>query len=146
MSFHMCRHAVQVEDKCAFRSVAQRLFSAKPSSTPVERIWNGFGDTITAKRRSMKDSMLSTLVYARTNAGLLANDFLPEDLEALESTECFMSLFDAVVELDDQLDAQAAAAARKAVGEVPDGNGQDEPDGEEDVQDEEDELGLEDFM
>jgi hypothetical protein len=43
----------------------------KPSSTAVERLWNGFGKNLTAKRRSFKNSTLATVVYAKMNHQIL---------------------------------------------------------------------------
>ena len=60
-----------VPAKYMLREAAMRVLSAKPSSTAVERLWNAFGDNLTAKRRSMKNSTLATLVYAKMNMHLL---------------------------------------------------------------------------
>jgi hypothetical protein len=51
--------ADQVPETCLLREAAIRAMSAKPSSSAVERLWNGFGDTLTAKRRSFKNNTLA---------------------------------------------------------------------------------------
>jgi hypothetical protein len=55
----------QVPEACLLREAAIRVMSAKLSSTAVERLWNGFGDNLTAKRRSFKNNTLATVVYAK---------------------------------------------------------------------------------
>jgi hypothetical protein len=50
-----------VPTQCLLREAAIRVMSAKPSSTAVERLWNAFGDNLTAKRRSMKNKTLRSL-------------------------------------------------------------------------------------
>jgi hypothetical protein len=47
------------------------VMSAKPSSTAVKRVWNGFGNNLTAKRRSFKKSTLATVVHAKMNHQIL---------------------------------------------------------------------------
>jgi hypothetical protein len=61
----------QVPETCLLREVAIRLMSAKPSSTAVEKLWNGFGDNLRAKRRSFKNSTPATVVYAKMNHHIL---------------------------------------------------------------------------
>ena len=64
----------QVPVTCLQREAGIRVMSAKPSATAVERLWHVFGDNLTAKRRSMKDSTLAELVYERMNCHLLDKD------------------------------------------------------------------------
>ena len=91
---------MQVGDKCLLRTAALRVFTCKPSSTPVERLWNVFGDNLTSKRRCISKGMLANLVYARMNMHMLPNDWLPFDTQVVGSL--FKSLFDSAEELDDQ--------------------------------------------
>jgi hypothetical protein len=63
----------QVPDTCLLREAAIRVMSAKPSSTAVERLWNSFGDNLTAKRRSFKNQTLATVVYAKMNHRILGS-------------------------------------------------------------------------
>jgi hypothetical protein len=42
-----------VPSDCLLRQVGIRVMSTDPSSTAVERLWNSFGDNLTAKRRSL---------------------------------------------------------------------------------------------
>jgi hypothetical protein len=65
----------------AFRRVALRLFSAKPTSKPVERCWSIFGGVLSAKRRCMHKGRLSRLVHARANMHLLECDSLEPGAE-----------------------------------------------------------------
>jgi hypothetical protein len=60
----------QVSTTCLFRETAFRVMSAKPS-TAVERLWNGFGDHLTAKRRSFQNNTLASVVYAKMNHKIL---------------------------------------------------------------------------
>jgi hypothetical protein len=57
----------QVPETCLSREAAIRVMSAESSFTAVERLWNGFGDNLTYKRRSFKNNTLATVVYAKTN-------------------------------------------------------------------------------
>jgi hypothetical protein len=61
----------QVPETCMLREAAIRVMSAKPSSTAVERLWNGFGDNLTAKRLPFKNNTLATVVYAKMNHRIL---------------------------------------------------------------------------
>jgi hypothetical protein len=45
--------------------------SATPSSTAVERLWNGFGDHLKAKRRSFQNNTLASVLYAKMNHKIL---------------------------------------------------------------------------
>jgi hypothetical protein len=60
----------QVSRTCLFREAAFRVMSAKPS-TAVERLRNGFGDHLTAKRKSLQDNTLASVVYAKMNHKIL---------------------------------------------------------------------------
>ena len=51
-----------------------RAMSARPSSTAVERLWNSFGDNLTAKRRSLLNETLQMLVYTKLNHFVLQWD------------------------------------------------------------------------
>jgi hypothetical protein len=64
------------------REVGIRALSAKPSSTAVERLWNAFGDNLTAKRRSLKNSTLAQLVYAKMNICLLDSSIHEQNVPA----------------------------------------------------------------
>lgn len=55
----------EVPMNCLLREAGIRAMSAQPSSTAVERLWNVFGDNLTAKRRCLKNSSLGQLMYAR---------------------------------------------------------------------------------
>jgi hypothetical protein len=44
----------------------------------VERLWNAFGDNLTAKRRSMGNGRLAELVYCRMNMLLVPNEYLSD--------------------------------------------------------------------
>jgi hypothetical protein len=44
----------------------------------VERLWNVFGDNLTAKRRSVENKNLCKLVYVTMNAHFVPNSLLPE--------------------------------------------------------------------
>jgi hypothetical protein len=48
--------------------------STDPSSTAVERLWNSFGDNLTAKRRSLLNDTLNTFLYTKLNHWLLQFD------------------------------------------------------------------------
>ena len=95
---------------------AQLRKPALPSSTPVERLWNVFGDNLTSKRRCMSRGMLANLVYARMNMHMLPNDWLPFDTQDVGSL--FKSLFDSAEELDDQAEVDVVVAARRALGDL----------------------------
>jgi hypothetical protein len=43
-----------------------------PQDAVVERLWNGFGDNLTANRRSFKDNTLATVVFAKMNYHIFA--------------------------------------------------------------------------
>jgi hypothetical protein len=60
-----------VLETCLLREAAIRAMSAKPSITAVERLWNGFGDNLTVKRRSFKNDTVATVVYAKMNHHIL---------------------------------------------------------------------------
>jgi hypothetical protein len=107
---------------CELREVGLRVFSAKPSSTPVERLWNAFGDNLTAKRRSMGSGRLAELVYCRMNMDLVPNDFLPVS-DGTESGHEMLSaqlasVFEAVGDIDEHEEAQRAGLALKTIGDV----------------------------
>jgi hypothetical protein len=74
----------------------------------VERLWNVFGDNLTAKQHSMGKVMLAELVYARMNMYLLQHDHLHDDDADLSSNN-FKSIFEAVCDRDDQQEVQEAA-------------------------------------
>jgi hypothetical protein len=61
----------QVPAHCLVRDAGYCVMSAKPSSTAVERLWHAFGDNLSAKRCSMKNETLATVVYAQMNMLLL---------------------------------------------------------------------------
>ena len=61
----------EVPVTCMLREAGIRVMSAKPSSTAVERLWNAFGDNLTGKRRSMKNSSMAEMVYAKMNIHLI---------------------------------------------------------------------------
>lgn len=61
---HDRAHAGHGRDSAVTQGWCEGGFSCKPTSTPVERLWNTFGDNLTPKRRSMKNSMLVTLFHA----------------------------------------------------------------------------------
>jgi hypothetical protein len=109
---------------CELRAVGLRLFSAKPSSTPVERLWNAFGDNLTAKRRSMSSGRLAELVFCRMNMKLVPNDLLQES-EAISGHEMnsaqLASVFEAVADIDEQEETHRAALTLRAVGNVEEG-------------------------
>jgi hypothetical protein len=56
-----------VPETCLLREAAIRMMSAKLPSTAVERLWNGCGDNLTAKRRSFINNTLATVIYAKMN-------------------------------------------------------------------------------
>jgi hypothetical protein len=72
----------EVPVSCLLREVGIRALSAKPSSTAVERLWNAFGDNLTAKRRSLKNSTLAQLVYAKMNICLLDSSIHEQNVPA----------------------------------------------------------------
>jgi hypothetical protein len=88
----------QVPEDCLLREAAVRVMSAKPSSTAVERLWNSSGDNLTAKRRSMKNSTLATIVYAKMNNHLLDN----RQASGMTDTPGFESLLDFVDEMHEE--------------------------------------------
>jgi hypothetical protein len=59
------------------RQVAIRVLCSKPTSIAMERLWNVFGDNLTAKRRSGENKNLCKLVYMKMNAHLVPNSLLP---------------------------------------------------------------------
>jgi hypothetical protein len=61
----------KVHETCLLREAAIRVMSAKPSLTAVEILWNGLLETLTAKRRSFKNNMLATVIYAKMNNNML---------------------------------------------------------------------------
>jgi hypothetical protein len=72
--------------------------SAKPSSTAVERLWNSFGDNLTAKRRSILNETLQMLVYTKMNHGVLKHDGV--DLGSVDVKDYgFQSILEFVDEL-----------------------------------------------
>jgi hypothetical protein len=89
-----------VPHDCLLREAAIRVMSAKPSSTAVERLWNAFGDNLTAKRRSMKNSTLSELVYAKMNVDLLDTGD-GKQLTDIPLFESVLDFVDAVIEEED---------------------------------------------
>jgi hypothetical protein len=60
-----------VPPECLLREAGIRAMSAKPSSAAVERLWNAFGDNLTAKRRSFKNTTLAEVVYVKMNVKLI---------------------------------------------------------------------------
>jgi hypothetical protein len=105
----------RVGAQCVVRRAANRVFSCKPTSTPVERLWNVFGENLTVKRRSIGKGMLAELVYARMNMHLLPHDQLRDVAGGLEFG-CFESLFEAACDLDEQHAVCEALAIRHALG------------------------------
>jgi hypothetical protein len=71
--------------------------SAKPSSTAVEQLWNAFGDNLTAKRRSLKNETLATVVYAKMNM------FLLDSSQNQQAQELPDSSFEEVLEFVDSM-------------------------------------------
>jgi hypothetical protein len=72
--------------------------SAKPSSTAVERLWNSFGDNLTAKMRSILNETLQMLVYTKMNHGVLKHDAV--DLGSVDVKDYgFQSILEFVDEL-----------------------------------------------
>jgi hypothetical protein len=63
-----------VPSDCLLRQVDIRVMSTDPSSTAVERLWNSFGDNLTAKRRSLLDDTLNVFLYTKMNHWLLRFD------------------------------------------------------------------------
>jgi hypothetical protein len=94
----------------ALRRVAMRLFSAKPTSVPVERCWSVFGDVLSAKRRCMHKGRLARLVHARANMHLLECDSL--ELGAETDASAFLSVYEAVGDMDEEEDAARVFAAK----------------------------------
>jgi hypothetical protein len=92
--------------------VALRLFSAKPTSVPVESCWSVFGDVLSAKRRRhcMHKGRLARLVHARANMHLLECDSLEPG--AATDASVFLSVYEAVGDMDEEEDAARVFAAR----------------------------------
>jgi hypothetical protein len=86
-----------------------RLFSAKPTSVPVERCWSVFGDVLSAMRRCMHKGRLARLVHARANMHLLECDSL-EPGTATDAS-AFLSVYEAVGDMDEEEDAARVFAA-----------------------------------
>jgi hypothetical protein len=94
----------QVPTDCLLREVGIRVLSAKPSSTAVERLWNSFGDNLTAKRRSMLSDTLQLLVYAKMNHHVLKYDGV--EFGGVDTTEYE---FQTILEfIDEQIDNELA--------------------------------------
>jgi hypothetical protein len=91
----------------ALRRFALRLFSAKPTSVPVERCWSG---VLSAKRRCMHKGRLSRLVHARANMHLLECDSLEPGSET--DASAFLSVYEAVGDMDEEEDAARVFATR----------------------------------
>jgi hypothetical protein len=87
----------QVPADCLLREAGTRVMSAKPSSTAVERLWNAFGDNLTAKRRSMKNETLATVVHAKMNM------FLLDCSQSQQAQEVLNSSFEDVLEFVDSM-------------------------------------------
>jgi hypothetical protein len=87
----------QVPADCLLREAGIRVMSAKPSSTTVERLWNAFGDNLTAKRRSMKNETLATVVYAKMNM------FLLDCSQTQQAQDLLNSSFEDVLEFVDSV-------------------------------------------
>jgi hypothetical protein len=65
----------------------------------------------------MGNGMLATLVFVRMNMHLLPHDMLANETD-VNISDLFMSLFEAVMELEEDEEAAAAAAARQRIGEL----------------------------
>jgi hypothetical protein len=87
-----------------------RLFSAKPTSVPVERCWSAFGDVLSAKRRCMHKGRLARLVHARANMHFLECDSLEPGAET--DASAFLSVYEAVGDMDEEEDAARVFAAK----------------------------------
>lgn len=97
---------VHVDPGCILRKVAVRVLCGKPTSIAVERLWSAFGDTLTAKRRSVGNANLCKLVYVKMNAHLVHNSLLPELSPTVSSfVEHDETLMD-MVEFAEQADAE----------------------------------------
>lgn len=91
----------QVPADCLLREAGIRVMSAKPSSTAVERLWNAFGDNLTAKRRSLKNETLATVVYAKMNMFLLDSSQNQQAQELLDSSfEDVLEFVDSMIDED----------------------------------------------
>jgi hypothetical protein len=86
-----------VPSDCLLRQVGIRVMSAKPSSTAVERLWNSFGDNLTAKRRSLLNETLQMFVYTKMNHWLLQLDGVDASIEQQEYS------FQSVLEFVDEM-------------------------------------------
>ncbi len=89
-----------VPPECLLREVGIRAMSAKPSSAAVERLWNAFGDNLTSKRRSLKNTTLAEVVYVKMNIRLI-----PNGVDMLEG-EYGASGFDDVLDFIDAIEEE----------------------------------------
>jgi hypothetical protein len=111
--------AEQVPADMPLRRVAMRLFSAKPTSVPVERCWSVFGDALSHKRRHMHKGRLARLVHARVNMNHVPSDHL-DQASGDNDVSAFESVFEAVAEIDEQEDAAHMFTTRGMVDEISD--------------------------
>jgi hypothetical protein len=88
-----------VPPQCLLREAGIRAMSAKPSSAAVERLWNAFGDNLTAKRRSLKNSTLAEVVYVKMNISLIPNGVeQPQEEYGASGFDSVLDFVDAIVE------------------------------------------------
>jgi hypothetical protein len=72
---------------------------------------------LSVKRRAMGNGTFATLVFVRMNMHLLPNNMLANETD-VNIRDLFMSLFEAVMDLEEDEDAAASAAARQRIGEL----------------------------
>jgi hypothetical protein len=126
----------KVPVKVWVRLAAMRLFSARPTSCSVERLWNVFGDVLSKKRRATNKGRVAKLVHARMNMNLIPNDKLPEQSD-VNLDELFNSAFEAVADMDEEEEVALAAAKHASLAEHMDSES-----GFEDVSSESDDASL----
>jgi hypothetical protein len=86
-----------VPNECLLRQVGIRVMSTKPSSRAVERLWNSFGDNLTAKRSFLLNDTLQMFVNTKMNHWVLQFDGVDATIEQLEYS------FSSVLEFADEM-------------------------------------------